>query len=357
MAVTIQRDKTENLSMSGGVYSVTRKRLVEGKSIAEIYASGVLPKYGDRHPSLSRFRLSDFSCSEIGNANSKIQVLFEGTYTSSAADFNDKEPWELDAHEFSRQPFTVTESMSGYYALVNNKLKWFNGTVKNTAGNALEITHDVCGTEYTFVFCQKAKGQKEPNVNMQPILNDSKIKVAGVTFEPYTGLLKPIQYRLVNDEDKNGEPRSYYELSVAIQYLPKGWLRRAENVGTLARFRKSEGTLTEPVPIYRFYKWTSKNKVQNVKTPPSYGCISDVYEARNAYANLMYPNQETSAEYWNAWQELPYEEVREPLYLAKDGTIDLEALKDGSKGLQVPYFETSPANWKQYDMPSKKEIN
>jgi hypothetical protein len=97
--------------------------------------------------------------------------------------------------------------------------------------------------------------------------------------------------------------------------------------------------------------------VQNVKILPSYGCISDVYEARNTYANLMYPNQETSAEYWNAWQELPYEEVKEPLYLAKDGTLDLEALKDGSKGLQVPYFDVSPASWKQYDLPTKKEIN
>ena len=354
--VTIQRDKTENLSMAGGIYTVMRKRLVEAESVIEIYSSGVLPKYGDRHPSLSRFRLSDFSCTEIGNLNNKIQVLWEGTYTSRAADFNDKDPWELDAHDFNAQSFSVTESMDGYYALIDGQLEFIRGAVKNTAGNAFEITHDAGGSEYNFVFCQKAKGQKEPNRNTAPLLNNATVKVAGITFEPYTGLLKPIQCRLVNDTDRAGNERSYYECSVTIQHLPKGWMKYAENVGTLARFKKN-GKLTEPMPIYRYYKWTSKDKLTNLQTAPSYGCITDVYEARNKYANVMYPGKETSAEYWNAWQELPYEEVREPMYLAEDGTLDLEALKDGSKGLRVPYFDVSPASWKQFDLPSKKEIN
>ena len=356
MAVKIAYDKTENLSMSGGVYTVQRRRLIEGESTEEICQSGLLPKHGDRHPSLSRFRLSDFDCSEVGNGQGNIQVVWSGTYTSSAADFNDKEPWELDAHEFTSQPFSSTETINGYYTIVDGKTKKVNGYLKNTAGCALEVTHDVYGREYHFVFCVKAKGQREPNVNEQPILNDSTIKVAGITFEPYQGLLKPIQYKLVTDEDKDGNERSYYELEVVILKHPGGWMRKAENVGTMARFKLSNGSLSEPLPIYRYYKWTSKDKIQNLKTKPSLGSITDVYAARTNYANLMFPEQETSAEYWNAWQELPYEEVKEPLYLATDGTIDLAALKDASKGLQVEYLETSPASWKQYDLPSKREV-
>ena len=206
------------------------------------------------------------------------------------------------------------------------------------------------------VFCLKAKGQKEPTRNEQPVLNSSKIRVAGVTLEPYEGLLMPMQCRLVTDEDKNGEERSYYEINVTIRRHPKGWLKYVENVGTMARFKKSDGTLTVAMPIYRYYKWTSKDEVLNLKQPPVLGNIHDVYAARSVYAELLFPGKSNTAEYWNAWQKPPYEEVKEPLYLAADGTIDEAALADASKGLQMRYFIATPASWKQYELPDKKEL-
>ena len=286
----------------------------------------------------------------------KVQMLWSGTYTSSAADFNDKEPWELDAHDYSSQRFSESATLSGFDTLVDNKVKHYRGPLRNTAGTPFEITDNIYGEEITFVFCLKAKGQKEPTRNEQPVLNSSKIRVAGVTLEPYEGLLMPMQCRLVTDEDKNGEERSYYEINVTIRRHPKGWLKYVENVGTMARFKKSDGTLTVAMPIYRYYKWTSKDEVLNLKQPPVLGNIHDVYAARSVYAELLFPGKSNTAEYWNAWQKPPYEEVKEPLYLAADGTIDEAALADASKGLQMRYFIATPASWKQYELPDKKEL-
>ena len=135
-----------------------RKMMLFGDSLIDILNSIELPQHGSRHPGNSLLRLTSSTCNEVGNLNGKCQALWEGTYTTSASGFsyrNEKDPWDLAAQNLTSTPFSIREAMTEYYDGFDHKKH--DGAPTNTAGDAFEIEQELFGTEYSFIFCEKAK--------------------------------------------------------------------------------------------------------------------------------------------------------------------------------------------------------
>lgn len=351
----IEYVKDAGFTIDANGVTLQRRMMLFGNSLQDILSGVTLPQYGSRHPNNSRLRLTSSTCNEVGNLNGKCQALWEGSYTTSSASFtsnSEKDPWELAAQNLSAISFSIREAMTEYW---NEELEHIEHPLRNTANDLIEMEQELYGKEYSFVFCQRAKSTP-PAVNDAPLLNSSKIKVAGVTIEQYRGLLLPISFRHIKDTDSKGNERSYYEISVTIKEHPRGWLRTLENIGVLARPAKDEPS----EPIYRYTPWVSENLAENIKVKPKIGTLANVIEAKHKYANIISPDGnkaggDAATKYWNAWQELPYSEVTEPMYLDADGLIDTAALVDGTKGQQKKFYEYAAANWSQFNLPSNKE--
>lgn len=352
----IEYTKDTGFSIDASGVTWQRKMMLFGDSLIDILNSIKLPQHGSRHPGNSLLRLTSSTCNEVGNLNGKCQALWEGTYTTSSSGFsyqNEKDPWELAAQNLTTTPFSIREAMTEYYDGFDHKKH--DGAPTNTAGDAFEIEQELFGTEYSFIFCVKAKN-KEPELNRKPLLNSREIRIAGVSFEAYDALLMPMQYRHIKDSDSKGRERSYYEISVTIKEHPHGWLRTLENVGVLARPAKDEPS----EPIYRYTPWVSENLAENIKVKPKFGTLANVIEAKHKYANIISPDGnkaggDAATKYWNAWQELPYQEVTEPMYLDQDGCLEEEGYANNLFGAEVNFYEYDSADFSQYGLPDKKE--
>lgn len=365
-SVMLDYDITENLEMSGGSYTVTRRKMVIGDSIEQIFASNVLPKWGTRHPKMSMMRLESSSCSQVGDLGGKCQALWTGTYSSvssSVNNSNEKDPWELGATGFSRDVFNIEAAINGYYVFKRDKnsIKPIPraGSLRNSAGSVVEGTEELYGEVYSFTFCLKERNGKEPTANRYPCINSKQIKVAGVTFDAYEALLMPITYRHVLDEDSQGKERSYFELSVQIKTHPRSWLSKMENMGTMARFARAEsagGGLTEPMAIYKYFPWKKNDESDKIKTQPVFGSINHVVAAKHVYASAVNPKSK-DATYWNAWKELPYEEMKEPMPLNADGTLNLQAIANPDKATYytLEYTTLNIGDWSGYNLPKTRE--
>lgn len=352
--------KDVSLTVNSNGISRVREKLIEAESIEELIASKMIPEYGSRHPENSRFRLSDGSIDQVGNAGGKLQFKFSGTYVTNLSKSSgggdddrdpDIDPWELGAQDFTKDRFTVSR------AIFNLRRK--DGTLVpfvNSANCRLEGERDVYGTEYTFLFCLKYRDGISPRLPGQPVVNSSTVRVAGEDLPAYSSLLFPPQMRLVTDRNDAGEiKRSYWEISCKIRRHPdpvNGWFESYPDIGTLAL-----GADGRPAPIYRFIPWTSDDEDAKLATLPAYGTIQQVIYAKNRYARATAGAvTDRNEKYWQAWQELPYEEVTEPLPL-NNGKVYLEAM---ANPLTHPYRQIvgtvyQLGKFQQYNLPEKRE--
>ena len=350
---TLEKVRDEDYSISADGSSVTRIKYVEGESLKDIVDSGLLPGYRSVHPVFRQMRLESGNFEQTGNTDGKIQGIWTGNYSTpsnsgggSSGASDDTDPWELDAQEFRKSPFPVERPLKYGYNAKGERIQ-----LLNSAGCQLELTGEIHGTQYTFVFYTK----KEPKVPSEPVINSSSITIAGENFPQYSALLYPPEVNHIVDRDDKGEIlRSYYEIPVTIRTLPGGWMEKPLDIGTLARF----GDDPTPQPIYKYHPWTSKDESENMKVRPAFGSIQDVLAAKRKYAEVMSGGSDTSSDaYKSAYKELPYDEMTEPLPLTPDGKVYVEAMTDPAKHPYntIDHFKFQLVNFSQYNLPKKRE--
>lgn len=346
---TLEYAKDVSLSVNDGGMTRVREKLLHADSIEELIKENLIPQYGSRHPENSRFRLTDGSIEQVGNSDSSAQWLFSGTYTNGAISGDgDIDPWDLEAQGFSVDRFTLSAPVFK----IRNKQGSLVPFV-NSAKCRMQAQRDIYGAEYSFFFCLKYKETSTPDLPSQPIINSATVKVAGETLPAYSSLLFPPSMRLVSDYEDDGTlKRSYWEISCKIRRHPHsgGWFEDYPDVGTLAL--DSSG---KAAPIYRFSAWKNKEDKNNLQLPPSFGSIQEVIHAKGFYAAAVSGGKENET-YWQAWQELPYEEITEPLPL-RNGKVYLEAMADP---VNYPYHQITGTvyqlgEFSQYDLPKKRE--
>lgn len=347
MATDISKAEDTSMSMVNGRWTRTRQKIMHAANLEELYRSNLIPMYGSRHPDNTMFRLTDATLEIIGNSNREIDVMWQGTYSSDAATFDnfDIEPWELDAQNLTRNNFSVTSPLLNIYNAKGKPVPLLNG-----AGNRLEAQHEQYGAEYSFIYCIKAKNGG-PNIAQQPMINNETETVAGIKFEKHSGLLLPMTARMITDYDDFGvQKRAYWEVSVKIRRHPKSWMEEFLNVGTMAIFKSGEAAS----PIYRFTPWKyNATPAEKLETKPLFGSLQQVIGAKTTYAG----DPKKDKDFAQKWQELPYEEMTEPMPLTERGGLYLEALLvPGTPYKKITGMKTPPGRWGQFNMPKKVEI-
>ena len=354
---TLEYAKDISLSVSADGMTRVREKLLIARSVEELIQNNLIPQHGSRHPENTNFRLTDGSVEEIGNMNGTCQFLFTGTYSTAKTqsdDTADVDPWELDAQNFSIDYFTLSMPVKYIRDKSGTKIPFVN-----SAKCPLQSQRDLYGREISFIFCKKYKSSSQPNVPTQPIVNTASDKVAGEKMPEYSSLLFPPSMRLINDYADNGKLlRSYWEISCKIRIHPldNGWFEGFSDVGTLAL---DDSPNPKPAPIYRYSPWKTAADKNDLRLAPAYGSIQQVIAAKSAYATAIAGGEPTDSnreKYWQAYQELPYEEITEPLPL-RDGKVYLEAMADPQ---QYPYQKIQGTvfnlgKFSQYDLPSKRE--
>lgn len=349
MAVIIKHsleDRSGNTDKN--ISTLESEMIVEADSIAEAMGSAIIPQYGSRHRHNARLLLASRNFEPVGNIGRKVQISVKLTYTDESdaatleADAN-KEPWELGAQNVHVSYTTEPVPLKYGYRL-NGDLK----QIKNSAGRRLLVETQNTIRQISFVFCVKAKNKGEPPINDDEIINSRTETVAGYTFEPYYAKLMPMNATFVPETDENGNTtRSYWQIEAVILENKRSWQRKALNVGTMAKFDPEKPAQ----PIYQYTPWTSEKDEENIKIKPKFGSIDDVIAAKKAYSDKFADNEKQSR-----FDMLPYQEITEPLPLTKDGKVDENALIDPENNpyLVVPYFETKPASWAQWNLPKKR---
>lgn len=327
---------------------VIREKGISADSFADIINHKLLPEYGTRHPDFPQMRLISGQVSRSGNDGGKWQGWWRGTYSSkNSSDPSDKDPWELDAHEYSAEPFAIEQPMIYGYDKNGKRHQ-----LKNSAGCMLQRQHTIYGVRHSFLFCVKDKGSR-PRFNQNALVNSSTVKIAGETFEAYTALLTPPSVSLrVEYNDSGSVKRSYWEVQVEIRQHPRSWETETLNVGTMAKFPDSD----IPEAIYKYTPWTSKEPDKNFNVKPVYGSIRDVAKAKHTYGKAVSGGAQND-QYWQAYKELPWEEVTEPLPLDLSGRIYTDAMIDPVKNeyYVVALFDTEVGSFSQYSFPRKRE--
>lgn len=349
MAVTIKHPMEDRSGSSDkNTSTIESELIVEADNIAEAIASSIVPQYGARHPSNARLRLVSRSFEPVGNVGRRVQLSVKLTFsdesdaTTLAVDA-DKDPWDLDAQNvqvsYSTEPFPLKYGYDTDGSLCQ---------LKNSAGSRLLIEGQNTIRQISFMFCVKAKKSGEAPINDVEVINSTTETVAGYTLKPYHAKLMPMNATFVNEVDENGrDKRSYWQIEAVILENNKTWLRKALDVGTMAKFAPDKPAQ----PIYQYTPWTSTNDGENMLIKPKFGSIDDVIAAKKAYSDKFADSEKQSR-----FDMLPYQEITEPLPLTEDGRVYEQALIDPENNEYnvVAYFETKPASWSQWNLPKKR---
>lgn len=345
MAQIIKSEDT-GFSYSTEEVSFSRKMLIEGSSLMEIYQSKLLPQKGARHPNNSALRLTGYECVPVGNKNNRQQVMANLTYSSVYNENTTDDPWKLGAQNVNVTFNTESVPFVYGYNSAGQKRQLLNSAKCKITAETSRFIKSV-----SFMYCVKAKSKGDAPINDYPVVNKSSVKVAGFQIPALQGMLMPMSanYIVEYDETSGKETRAYWEINATIQFNKNGWAKRLLDVGTMALF-PSEDDSGFPKPIYQFTPWKSTDAAENAKTRPVFGSINAVIQAKNAYANLF-----SGDERQKKWDELPYQEITEPMPL-NQGQLYHNALYNPA---EYPYkeivlFEHNPESWAKWNLPSKR---
>lgn len=358
MAALVDYAEDIEIHTSSDGTEIVREKGISAGSVTEIIQGNLIPGYGTRHPVFNNFRLMSGSITRTGNDKGKWQGFWRGTYSSKTSlniSHIETDPWLLDAQNYTVDPFPIEIPMVGGYTQDGEYKR-----LLNTAGCILQRTQTIYGASHKFIYCVHNNLPSFPNI---ALVNSETCTIAGTTFQKHTSMLMPpsAAYR-VDYTDSGTIKRSYWEISVEIRVHPKTWLTETLNVGTMARFKDKEGNIKKmPSQIYKFTPWKSDKPAENTKELPVYGSIDDLVQAKHEYATIK-TGQSTSlglrnSAYYQAYNELPWEEVTEPLPLDLNGEVYLDAIKDPER---YPYyivdlFDTELGSFGQYGFPKKRE--
>lgn len=333
-----------------------------GEDMLAVLKSPLLPMIGSTLPNDPAYVLRERNIEPIGNTSEpegKRQFLAKLSYrrstTSTGATSVDADsngfirPWKLGAQEFlvssEMEQTAITQGYNGADRIV---------PLTNTAGSPYEMS----GTRYymriSFEYCVKGS----VTINRYPILNKQKVRVAGISIPKFCGKLLPMSARHIIEYDEEGDVRaSYWRVSAEIlitehkHYIPDAktgksvtdaWAIPLLNVGTMAVFIPGG----KPEPIYRFYKWTSKNDITLLSTP-HYGSAADALEAKRRFIDSL-----TEAEKRNP-PDFPITEVTEPMPLDVNGFLDHDALNGISETMKCVFWLDPAESWNDYNLPKE----
>lgn len=324
----------------------TRKVLLEGDTLMDIYKSKLLPQKGARHPHNTSLRLTSCECSPIGNQGNKKQAIATLSYSSIYNEDTTEDPWKLGAQSVS-VTFN-TESVPFIYGYNQNGQRI---QLLNSAGCKITAETSRFIKAVSFMYCVKAKSKGDAPVNDYPVINASSVKVAGFSIPALQGMLMPMSANYVTeyDETTGDVLREYWEVTATVQINKKGWAKRLLDVGTMAKF-PDEDSSGLPKPIYQYTPWKSKNDAENVSVRPVFGSINAVVKAKNEYAKLF-----TGDEQQKRWDSLPYQEITEPMPL-NNGELYHQALYNPANTpyKEIVVYESNPESWAKWNLPRKR---
>lgn len=350
---------------SDGVTTLTQVMQIESDSIVEIASSSKIPRRGWRHSSNSGFVVDSISVSPNGNKKRRIQALVTITYNNSTELLREytEDPWDLGAQNFKSTYIAVEAPLLSGHDANGNEIQNVN-----SAGCRLiaETTRYI--REISFTYCVRARSTRDFDGATEEVINKDTVTVAGVKIPALTGLLMPTDAALITEYEAAGDKikRQYWEVSATIRINERGWYRDELNVGTMAYFTNKNGEIVKtPQNIYSYHPWVSADPSVNMIVQPKFGCIADVIAAKNAYASVVSDYDPSSGEsltdqqmqkYQQAWDELPFSEVTEPVPLRPDGTIYEEALTDP---VNYPYYrirmyDKTIESWNKFDLPKNR---
>lgn len=355
MAAVVEYARDASIQINSSGTTVVREKQINANSMDEIVNAHLLPQYGSRHPVFTHLRMTDCSFTPTGNTNGKVQGVCSATYSSKSTSMSlssDKEPWELGAQNLTSQSFSYQVPLLEGYAFEGSN--YVKKQLMNTAGCRIEATTEKYGTDYNFVYAVR----KKPSFPNKPIINYKSATIAGMTFDFGEVMLMPVLFNPIIDRDDNGNVlRSYWEVNVNFRHKDERWFSRFLNVGTLARHSARN---LAPQPTYKYFSWSEyydeDNPDKKFEAPASFGNLIAVLAAKEAYAYRVSPNK-NSKEWLQAYNELPYEEVTEPLPLNELGMIDLPAMIDPENNpyRTIGLYEYPLWRFAALDLPKKLE--
>lgn len=346
--VKIIYEKDKEIQQSENKTTITREIQFEADDIIEIATSNLLPQSRSRHPKLSAYYLESSRTVQVGNLNRRVQARATLSYVNSSSSVNyvsGVDPWDLGAQnvnfDFIESPtqLTIGTKKDGTYIQNLNSAR---------CRILAETTESIA--VLSFSFSVKAKASGEPQVNFNPIINKDTVKVAGIEIPEYMGKLLPLKttYVVEYKEDGVSIKRRFWDYSAQIQIRALGWAKTELDVGTLCYFKNSDGVIVpKPRAIYCYTPWESSKLEDKLKVAPRYGSLDDVINAINKYHE---------ADGVEETDNIPYEEITEPMPLRKDGTLYEEALEDPAL---YPYntieiFDCEIGSWNAYNLPKKR---
>lgn len=358
MAAIVDYVDDIEFNVSSGGSEIVREKGISANSFSDIVNNNLIPAYGTRHPVFTAFRLVSGSISRTGNDGGKWQGFWRGTYSTSSVSVAmgsggaGKDPWDLDATDYSVEPLPIEIPMKGGYNSDGDYKE-----LRNTAGSMMQRQQTIYGSEHSFIFCKKDKGSI-PTFNQHAIVNSATAKIAGETFAKHTAMLMPPSVSHRTEYKDNGEVlRSYWEIAVKIRVHPLTWITKTLNVGTMARFKDKNGSIIKtPAPIYKYTPWTKAKPEDNFDIKPVYGSLQDVVKAKHTYAMTVSKGVQNDS-YYQAFNALPWEEITEPLPLDSKGGVYTDAMEDPDNNpyLTIDLFDTDFGPFSQYSFPKKRE--
>ena len=339
---------------------------VEAKYSADdmlaVIQSPLYPMIGSTLPGDASYVLRNRTLSQIGNLREdegRQQFLAKLTYernttTAGGAHSGDRDPWELDAQN-------VRLSVDGEQKSFVDGYDVNGGVIANV--NAAGIPFEATTTSYyrrlSFEYCIKAN--REPKLNLQPVINKSKVKVAGVTIEKECGKLMPLSAEfIVEYNDRGNVEREYWRVQAEIlvkevaqddvkdaktekSVKPPPWAIDQLNVGTMAVF--IEGG--KPEQIYRYYNWND-GKVDGTKKP-EFGSAAQAIAAKQKFLDSLPDDKKKNP------PDFPITEVTDPLPLDADGKLYLNAIGHPNEYWHCLIYDCQADAWNGYDMPRERE--
>lgn len=359
MAALVDYAEDIEIHTSSDGTEIVREKGISAGSVTEIIQGNLIPGYGTRHPVFNNFRLMSGSITRTGNDKGKWQGFWRGTYSSKTTlnmSHIETDPWELGAHEYSVEPFPIEIPMVGGYTEDGEYKR-----LLNTAGCILQRQQTIYGYAHKFIYCIKDTNGKQPTFAAMAMVNSTSCQIAGEYFEEFTSLLLPpsVNYR-VEYNDNGNVKRKYWEIAVEIRVHPISWQTETLNVGTMAKFADKDGNINDtPEQIFQYTPWVGgkeEDKEGNFKMKPVYGSIRDVVQAKHNYA-IAESGGIKNDKYYNAYKELPWAEVTEPLPLRLDGTVYTEAMEDpeNNEYYVIALYDAELGDFGMYGFPKKRE--
>ncbi len=373
MAVQIIDLRDQGMQVdSNGTTTFTREIQLEGDTLMEIGTSPLLPQKGARHPENVVFYLDSVQLTPNGNRNRKAQVLATLTYNNSIENANisitsETDPWELGAQNLVSSTQTVAKPLlSG--------LNKAGETIQNLNSAGCRIVAETTETVRVigFTYCVRYKDKDAP-LNDNAIINMTAERVAGIDIPAYQGKLLPMTASYIVEYRENSDRvrRRYWNISAEIHIKKSGWSLKELNVGTMAFFKDKDGAVVrKPRNIYRYTPWASWDPSVNLGKSPEFGSLEDVIAAKNYYAVAVMVHKtqnpawtmagETDVNnlsfYNQAWNDLPFEEVTEPMPLRADGTLYMEAIIDpvNNPYLEIDIYDADIGSWDGYNIPRER---